>query len=1120
MLGPLAAAVVLTCGPASAAADATDAMRAGFQNPPPSARPRTWWHWLNGNITKDGIAKDLTWMQQVGLGGVQNFDANLATPQIVPRRLVYMSPEWQDAFRYAVALADEKGLEFTIAASPGWSETGGPWVAPQDGMKKLVWSETTVSGGKPCQCQLPSPPSTTGPFQTLRLVDPLAALSGTAEKQPPTYYADVAVLAVPIKEETEEQPRAASLDGKPLNAAALTDASLETSVEVDRPSSSAPGVTLTYTRPHTAQSVTFYMAGAVTPFGDPEFLPVLEAKDGADWRRIVDLPLATVPTTVSFAPVTAREFRIVIGPNTGPHRAGLGAGAPGAVESFSFPKPNGHLQIAEFRLGGEPRIDRFEVKAGFDVVPDYYSLGQPPEVAAVAQPDQVISLTGKMRPDGTLEWTPPKGRWRVIRLGWSLTGTTNHPATPEATGLEVDKYDGAAVRRYLEKYLHMYSDAVGDSMIGARGIRSVVTDSIEVGPSNWTPALLDQFMNLRGYDPRPWLPTLTGVIIGSRARSDAFLYDFRRTLADLIASQHYGTVAAVAHEHGLKVYGEALEDGRPSLGDDVDMRSHTDVPMAALWTWQRDGAPRPTLLGDMKGASSVAHLFGQNIAAAESMTSANAPWAFAPADLRRVIDLEFAYGINRPVIHTSVHQPVDDKVPGLSLAIFGQYFNRHETWATMARPWIDYIARNAFLLQQGRNVADIAYFFGEEQPLTALYEQAPPANVPTRYAYDFVNADVLINVLSVENGDLVAKSGARYRALYLGDASGRMTLSTLRRIAALAEAGATIIGEAPQASPSLNDDPVEFAAIVSRLWPPGSVPTTVGKGLVIASRDADAALLSIGVAPDFALYPQPQPVPEVLFVHRLLADGDIYFVDNRTSRAQTLDVQFRVSGKRPQIWRPDTGLVQPVSYRIESDRTVLPLELGPEDSFFVVFREPTDTKTFTAPRPELVPVGTLTGPWNVAFQPNRGAPASTRLAELTSLSDQPDPGVRFFSGIATYTRTFELHPHDVPSNASLWLDLGKVGDVAEVRVNGQLAGTAWKPPYRLDIGPAVHPGRNELEVRVANLWVNRLIGDAQPNATRITFTTLPTYRADAPLRPSGLMGPVRLLRIEQRATQH
>jgi hypothetical protein len=223
----------------------------------------------------------------------------------------------------------------------------------------------------------------------------------------------------------------------------------------------------------------------------------------------------------------------------------------------------------------------------------------------------------------------PKGRLADHAHGLSLLGTTNHPAPPEATGLEVDKFDGDAVRRYMDHYLGMYRDAAGADMMGARGVRAILTDSIEVGAANWTPKMLAQFKALRGYDATPWLPA-SPAVVGSREDSDKFLYDWRRTLGDLMASEHYGTVAAKAHAVGLKVYGEALEDHRPSLGDDMAMRSHTDVPMAALWTFTQKDGPNPSYLADMKGAASVAHIYGQNLVAAESMTSALSYWADSP----------------------------------------------------------------------------------------------------------------------------------------------------------------------------------------------------------------------------------------------------------------------------------------------------------------------------------------------------------------------------------------------------------------------------------------------------------------------------------------------------------
>ncbi|MBW8785710.1 MAG: glycoside hydrolase, partial [Novosphingobium sp.] len=626
--------------------------------------------------------------------------------------------------------------------------------------------------------------------------------------------------------------------------------------------------------------------------------------------------------------------------------------------------------------------------------------------------------------------------------------------------------------------------------------------------ANWTPQMLAQFKRLRGYDPTPWLPALTGTIIGSRAQSDAFLYDYRRTLADLMATQHYGTVAAVAHENGLKVYGEALEDNRPSIGDDMAMRTFADVPMSALWTFARATGPKPTYLADMKGAASVAHIYGQNLVAAESMTSSLNWWAFGPNDLRRFIDLEFVTGINRPVIHTSVHVPVDDKKPGLSLFFFGQYFNRNEAWAELAKPWVDYMARSALLLQQGRNVADVGYFYGEEAPLTGLYGDKPVADAPKANAYDFVNANALMAALANNGSELVTPGGARYRALYLGGSSREMTLAALRRLDALVEGGATVVGLAPVGNPSLAADAAEYGALVGKLWP-GGAEAQVGKGRVIASSDIDAALARIGVGPDFRVSGGASD-SDIRFIHRRLADGDSYFVDNRRDRAEAVEAHFRVTGKAPELWHADTGTAEPVSYRIAGGETVVPLQLGPDESVHVVFRKPATAAALIVTKPTPVGVAQIAGPWTVAFQPGRGAPATAVLPTLAPLDQNPTPGIKYFSGIATYTRDFAA-PRGWRPGHPLWLDLGEAREIAEVSVNGRPVGSVWHAPYRLDISSAARPGRNQLTVRVANLWVNRLIGDAQPGAQKITWTAMPTYLPTAPLRRSGLIGPVTLL---------
>jgi hypothetical protein len=1100
----------------AAARQAEASLEDQFRDPPATARPRVWWHWMNGNITREGIAKDLAWMKRVGIGGLQNFDANLMTPQIVDTRLVYMTPEWKDAFRFAAAEADRHGLEMAIAASPGWSETGGPWVKPEDGLKKLVWSETEIAGGRRFSGRLAPPPEITGPFQSQPMQESIgAAISGEKDAHGAhRHYADVAVIAVPLaRSRTMPMPKIVSGEGKAIDGGALFDADLASAVEIARPASGSPSLVLTYAQPQTVRAASLHLPGSAMMFFGSMFAPVLEAStDGTTWRKLADMPATAVPTTISFPPVTARHFRIVLGARS-MNMASMGAMAEGA-DPGPYARMGGMqppIRIGDLRLYAEPRVDRFESKAGFAIERDYYALSQGlPDAGGIA-PGDVVDLTARMKPDGTLDWTPPAGRWKVLRLGYSLLGTTNHPAPPEATGLEVDKFDGPAVRRYLEHYIGMYRDASG-GLIGKQGVNAILTDSIEVGAANWTPRMIAQFKRLRGYDPTPWLPALTGTIIGSSVQSDKFLYDYRRTLADLMASEHYGTVAKVAHEAGLKVYGEALEDKRPSLGDDMAMRRHADIPMAAFWTFKRGTDLRHTLIADMKGAASVANVYGQNLVAAESLTSAMNPWNYAPNDLKRMIDIEFVTGVNRPVIHTSVHQPVDDKVPGLSLFIFGQYFNRHETWAELARPWVDYMARNSLMLQQGRNFADVAYFYGEEAPLTSLYGDGLVADAPKSRAYDFINADALSDALRNEGEELVSTGGARYRAVYLGGSSHKMTLATLRTLARLAEGGATIVGIRPEASPSLSGADAagiaEYAALLARLWP-GTPVAQVGKGRVVASKDIDAALDSIGVGPDFR-FAGASAGADIPFLHRRLADGDSYFLVNRRDQTETFEAHFRVTGKVPELWHADTGTSEPVSYRIEGGETILPLTLAAEQSLHVVFRKPAIADAFAIKKVVPTQAARLDGAWSVAFQPGRGAPASTVMANLAPLDESSEAGIKYFSGIASYGREFNT-PKGWRRGQPLWLDLGEVRELAEVSVNGKVAGSAWHAPYRLEIGAFAKPGRNLLEVRVANLWVNRLIGDAQPGAQKITWTALPTYRADAPLRRSGLIGPVTLM---------
>jgi hypothetical protein len=1085
-----------------------DPLKAGFQNPPASARPRVWWHWMNGNITKEGIKLDLEWMQRVGLRGFQNFDAALDTPQVVDHRLAYMTPEWKDAFKYATVLADKLGLEEAIAGSPGWSESGGPWVPASQGMKKYVWSETRVEGGRPFTGALAHPPANSGPFQNLP-VNPGESRIFKA----PEFYADAAVIAykvpagdVPV---TELEPKISASGGNP-DTALLTDGDLVRTTALPRAAEGEKAwIQYEFPQPQTIHALTIVLGkSAYDEYAqrDAESGQALEASDdGQTFHVVATIPkFGTAEHTVAFPPARARFFRVTF--QTPPPPRVLSR----ANAARPMPKVPADWAIAELVLHPGARVNRFEDKAAFTPLPDLYQFATPAVAAgdAIAKSD-VVDLTTKMHADGTLDWTPPAGRWFVLRFGYSLLGITNHPATAEATGLEVDKLNHAYVKNYIDAYLESYKQTVGADYIGNRGIRYVINDSWEAGSQNWTDDMLAQFRKRRGYDPLPWMPVLAGRVVESAEASDKFLWDFRKTIADLIADQHYGQLEATLHEWNMGHYGESHEGGRAFVADGMEVKKFNEVPMSAMWTQTPGVFKEPYgYNADDRESASVAHLYGQNLAAAESMTAYYSPWAWSPSTLKPTADQEFLDGINRFVIHESAHQPLVGKAPGMTLGPFGQWFNRNETWAEQAGPWIDYIARTSFLLQQGHFAADVLYFYGEDSNLTAIFADKS-TDIPAGYGFDYLNADALIHVLSVSGGRITTKSGMSYRLLVLDPYSRYMSLPVLRAILRLVESGAVVAGEKPTDDPSLADDETEFQKLNNELFGDGTGVHIVGKGKVYAGQNAEAALHAMNVAPDFD-HTKPESDTRLLFVHRKLADGDLYFVANRNDRDETVEATFRVTGKAPELWRAETGRSEPASYRSADGRTTVPLHLEPWGSVSVVFRKPATASSRTLPRSAETQLASVDGPWQVSFQPGRGAPASITLGNLISWTESNDAGVKYFSGIGTYTKMLEASPEWFNKGGHLWIDLGDVKNLAEVTVNGKPLGVVWHAPFRVDITEALKPGSNELSIKVINAWVNRLIGDEQPGATKYTFADVKPYKADSPLLPSGLLGPVKI----------
>lgn len=1083
-----------------------------FLNPPQSAKPRVWWHWMNGNITKEGIAKDLQWMKRSGIGGFQNFDAALMTPQIVKERLTYMTPAWKDAFAFTTRLADSLQLEMAIAGSPGWSESGGPWVKPEDGMKKIVWSEKRIEGGKSFEEKLPQPPATTGTFQNLSLQAQIS-LSAPAEA-PPQYYKDIAVLAYKLPDTdipVSMLNPAITSSGGHFNITQLTDGDLATTHLL--PSDTATGyawIRFAFEQPQTIKAITIVGGGDKGPFGlygDFKDTRSIEASDdGENFKRICYIPAGNVlQQTISIPATTAKFFRVTI--KNPPPKFSFGS----LSGNTTPPQAPPGTEIGELVLHTTSRIHLFEEKAAFATGGNFYEQATPPTNDIINESD-VIDITDKFSPDGTLRWNAPAGNWNIVRYGFSLTGKQNHPASPEATGLEVDKLDAAAVKAYFSNYLDQYKSAT-KNLMGSKGLQFVVTDSWEAGTQNWATNLAAEFEKRRGYNLLQWMPVLTGRIIKSAEASERFLWDFRKTLSELVVENHYDQLTALLKERGMKRYSESHESGRALIADGMDVKRSAAIPMSAMWVPGAIGGDGTGYKADIRESASVAHIYGQNIAAAESLTTLGTlgnAWSYSPEKLKPTADLEMANGLNRFVIHTSVHQPVDDKIPGLGLGPFGQWFNRHETWAEQAKAWTDYLSRSCYMLQQGKFVADIIYYYGEDNNITSLFGKKLP-DIPEGYNYDFVNTDALLNLLSVKNNKLVTASGMQYNVLVLDANSTHIPLKVLQKIQTLVKAGAIVAGPKPASTTGLKEDTNAFNTLVNELWGSNDSPKTVGTGKVFPTQNIRQVLDALQLQPDFE-YTKPDPKTQLLFVHRKLPTQEFYWMNSRSDKNENIEASFRIAGKAVEIWHPETGRKEPASYTIENGRTKVLLQLTPNDAVFVVFGKSSNSSAVTVPEIKETLLATLDKPWRIAFQKDRGAPANITVNKLSSWTDNTDNGVKYFSGTAAYTQTIDAAADWFKKDAGLWIDLGDVKNIAEVLVNGKPAGIVWKHPFQVDISALLKPGKNNLEIRVTNLWVNRLIGDQQPDVEKkITYTTMPFYKAGAPLLPSGLLGPVRII---------
>lgn len=760
---------------------------------------------------------------------------------------------------------------------------------------------------------------------------------------------------------------------------------------------------------------------------------------------------------------------------------------------------------------------------------------------------KIINLTKYLQADGSLNWTPPAGKWTIMRFGSRNNGAITRPAPVPGLGFESDKFDTLALSAHMDNYVGKLLRKTGkpDKKLEG-GLKRLHMDSWEMGAQNWTPHFRAEFTKRRGYDPLPYYPVYAGNIVGSKEISERFLWDLRQTSQELVLAYHAEATKKYAHKNGMSLSIEPY-DMNPTA--DLELGAVADVPMSEFWS---KGLGFNSSFSVVE-ATSIAHVNGRSLTPAEAFTAQNDEgWKQYPGAMKNQGDWAFAAGVNRFVYHTFQNQFLPDSLrPGATMGPYGVHWDRNQTWWPMVGDYHQYISRCSYLLQQGNTVADILYLNPEGSP----HVFRPPfsafkANdtIPDRKGYNFDGcAPGLLYKATVTNGNITFPGGASYKILVL-PAIPTMTPALLTKIVALVKAGATVIGSAPVKSPGLSNYPAcdaQLATLVKQVWGPvttGGMQTRVyGKGKVIwggeletqidnlyPTYDFTASILkNMGVAQDF------ESNGPLRYTHRATAQWNSYFVANTSDDVVNTNIILRATKGTPQLWDPLTGKTSALSdFKRQGGQISVPLQFAAYQSFFVVFAKDAQPAIATARNKNSDTqnvVATLNGTWQVAFDPKWGGPKSVTFDALTDWTKRPEDGIKFYSGTATYTKTFDLPAPG--ANGKYYIDFGEIKNLARVKLNGHDLGILWTAPWRKEIQSSLLKNKNTLEVEVVNLWLNRLIGDdsipddgikngqwpawllnGQPRpGKRYTFTTHRFYNKNSPLLPSGLLGPVTIV---------
>ena len=1003
-----------------------------FRYTPDKQPLAVYWYWMDGNISREGVVKDLQAMKKAGINRVQI--GMIGDGQGAPAGPVRMfTDEWWEILHTMFRTAGELDIEVGLFNCPGWSQSGGPWVKPSQSMRYLACVKDTLVGPLDFKRRLPD-------------------VGKDAQ--------DVKVLAYPLKAPAAE-------------FSVLEDLTKATSIHLR--SEQAVKVRSLVIRP---VQKTFNTEAELFVNENGTYRSIEKFRMDRSNREINVGYDAFAPIVITLPETESREYRLDV------QEAGL---------------------IQSITLSDIPTVERYPEKtfAKMWQTPhpmwDAYLWREQPggDADACVQASQVVDLTDRMASDGTLTWSVPEGKWVVMRTAMMPTGSMDGPAPIEGRGLETDKMSKEHINAHFDNYIGLILKRIPAQ--DRKTFRIVVEDSYETGGQNWTDHMIEDFKRAYGYDPVPFMPVYSGVVVGSREQSDRFLWDVRRLIADEISYNYVGGLREASHRHGLTTWLENYGHwGFP--GEFLQYGSQSDEIAGEFWSFGE--------LGNIenRSASSCGHIYGKQKVWAESFTCGGPDFTQYPGQMKQRGDRFFTEGINATLLHLYIQQP-DDRVPGIN-ANFGNEFNRHNTWFSQMDVFARYLKRCNYMLQQGRYVADVAYFLGEDAPkMTGVRNP----ELPRGYSFDYVNAEVLMDA-HVDKGKLTLKSGMQYSVLVLPKIR-TMRPALLRKLKQLVADGLVLQGPAPSKSPSLQDYPqcdAEVQALAEEMWQTADQPFAscvgYGKGRIYPQASIEQIMNDLGIVPDFTTDDVALPV---MFIHQTFDDGEYYFVSNQSDQTISFDAVFRAQGKKPELWNPLTAELRWLpEYAALTKATKIPLILQPYESSFIVFRSAADATPVEGRNyPERQIVSRIETPWTVTFQSGRGGPSEpVSFEQLTDWIQHADNRIKYFSGTATYTNTFKVSK--LPT-APVYIDLGKVMVMAKVKVNGSYVGGVWTAPYRLNISSALRKGKNTVEVEVVNCWRNRLIGEKLlPEADRFTFQTATYLNKDSELQPSGLLGPV------------